>query len=270
MNISILTYASGYPESYYERFIGSLMDTGFSGKVYIITTKNEIHLMEKIKYNNVVHFIDTFELTTHIYIHRWKSIQFFLKEIKEMYILLTDFRDVLFQRNIENYPLEEDIDLYFFSENKKIQDDISFNTPWIHTLEKSMNMLFYNTICHLPIICCGTTFGKTEAIRYYVNVVIDIITRYNITENIDQAIHNYIVYKIFKNFKNFASQNDVKIKVLSNDDPFVNTLGFDIAILNAKNQIVNKYYKVSYIVHQYDRCNINIKEKLSTKYNFCV
>ena len=34
--IDILTYASGYEYYVYERFVGSLNDTGFKGKIFII------------------------------------------------------------------------------------------------------------------------------------------------------------------------------------------------------------------------------------------
>lgn len=64
--------------------------------------------------------------------------------------------------------------------------------------------------------------------------------------------------------------DDINIKLLSNKDNVVNTVGCDIHRLNDENNIVNKENEISYVVHQYDRFSEDFKLRISTKlgYNF--
>jgi len=61
---------------------------------------------------------------------------------------------------------------------------------------------------------------------------------------------------------------NLNIKLLSNNDNFVNTIGTDIKLLNNQNQIIIINNDVSYIVHQYDRMDHDKLIKLSKKYDF--
>ena len=110
------------------------------------------------------------------------------------------------------------------------------------------------------VICCGTTLGKIDALKKYSKYMLYIISTYNIKDNVEQAIHNYIFYLNKLDLKN--------IKLLSNDDNFVNTLGFDIHRINKDNLFINSKNEVSYIVHQYDRCTTILKKCISDTYDF--
>ena len=61
---------------------------------------------------------------------------------------------------------------------------------------------------------------------------------------------------------------DVNIKLLSNSDNLVNTVGCSDKILDENFNIVNKNNEISYVVHQYDRFNIELRHKLNGKYGF--
>jgi hypothetical protein len=76
---------------------------------------------------------------------------------------------------------------------------------------------------------------------------------------IDQAIHNFLYYNNLYPFKN---------KILTNKDNLVNTLCYSYHKINENNQITNYINDVSYVVHQYDRMGIELKQKLSNKYDF--
>ena len=86
-----------------------------------------------------------------------------------------------------------------------------------------------------------------------------IIKSYNIKINLDQAIHNYLLY---------MNKLDVKVAILDNKCILVNTAGQGERRLNAANQIINKVDKVPYIVHQYDRFPVELRRRMSAKYNF--
>jgi len=266
-SIDILTYGANYDYYVYERFIGSLRKTGFNGNVHIILKENDIKNIHKLQelYDNILYFIDdTCHLNTHINNHRFFIIENYLNNniIKSNYVFFCDMRDVLFQKNINDYILDNNIDLYGFLEGIKIFQDKNCNSIWIKKLENIMNEKIYDNISENTVICCGTTFAKTQAFKRYVNVMCDILKKFNIIENLDQGIHNYILH--------LKMIDGVNIKLLSNKDNFVNTVGCDLHKLDENQNIINSENNISYIVHQYDRFSEDLKIKISNKlgYNF--
>jgi len=261
--IDIITYISNYPFEVFDRFIGSLNDTGFSGKIHLIISANDkpvIRLLKK-KYNNIFPIVDNLPKKTHVNCHRFFCIQHLLKRVMFDcdYFLICDSRDVLFQKNIETYPYDSDIDIYGFQEGITIAEEKVFNTPWIKIIEQIVNEPVYDIIANNKIICCGTTIGKFDAIKKYINTMCDIIETNNITMNLDQGIHNYLLY---------LNKLELNVKILSNNDNLVNTIGNDAHILDEEGHILNRNNEISYVVHQYDRCSTDIREKISKKYNF--
>ena len=49
VNIDVITYCSGYESFIYERFVGTLYDTGFKGKLYIIGQENDRKIIQNLK-----------------------------------------------------------------------------------------------------------------------------------------------------------------------------------------------------------------------------
>ena len=146
-NIDILTYASGYSYNVFERFVGSLNDTGFNGNIYIIVKQidlEKINLLKK-KYHNVYGLVDNIIITTAVHNHRFFVKKHYLETgiFKSNLLLLCDFRDVLFQKNIEEYNYDNNIDLYGFLEGININQDLNCNTPWIKRLEIILNESMY-------------------------------------------------------------------------------------------------------------------------------
>lgn len=266
VNIDILTYCSRYSYEVYDRFCGSLFDTGFQGNIHIVVHKHDLAIIKllKIKYPKVYEIIDDLVKKTHFNCHRFYTYQKFLLNANLTcdYILLCDSRDVLFQKNIENYDFEKllNIDIFVFAEGIKIYQDENCNSPWIKSLDKILDQKIYDEINNKDIICCGTTLGKNNAIITYVNEMCNFLTKYNIIDNLDQGIHNYFVH--------MNKLQPLNVKILYNIDNLVNTVGCDIKKINSANQITNVNDDVSYIVHQYDRFSDDDKQKLSIKYNF--
>jgi len=264
--IDIITFATGYPFFVYDRFIGSLNDTGFSGKVFIVVKEQDNKTMDLVtkKYSNVVLFYDTIHQNTHINNHRFFCLEKLLENayFESEYLFMCDFRDVLFQRNIEEYDFSSDsdaADIYGFQEELRICDEKVYNTPWIQMLGQILGEDIFAKIGNNPIICCGTTLGKIEVIKKYVSVMCQIINSYRIQINLDQAIHNYLLY---------MNKLGVKVAIFDNNDIIVNTAGQGERRLNAADQIINKIGEVPYIVHQYDRFPAELRRRFSKKYNF--
>lgn len=261
--IDVVTYCSGYDYAVFDRFIGSLNDTGFKGKIYIIINecdKYNIKLLKK-KYSNIFHVKDSITRKSHINCHRFFCIKSLLQNFKinSEYLLLCDSRDVLFQKNIAEYPYDKNIDIYGFLEGKTIEQEHVFNAKWIKNIDILLNENIYEKIHKKNIICCGTTIGKIDPIKKYVNYMCDFLTKYNVTTNLDQGIHNYILH---------LNVLDLSIKLLSNNENLVNTLCNDVHKINEEKLIVNKNNEVSWVVHQYDRFSNELKNEISIKYDF--
>ena len=262
--IDIITYISGYPYEVFDRFIGSLNDTGFSGKIYLIINTQDKPVIKLLrnKYSNIYPVVDNIPKKIHLNCHRFFCIKQLLKQkFDSDYFLLCDSRDVLFQKNIEEFNYHPNIDIYGFQEGITIAQEKVFNTPWIKILEQIVKEPIYDFIADNKIICCGTTIGKHDAIQKYVNTMCDIIERNNIGMNLDQGIHNYLLY---------LNKLNLNIKILSNEDNLVNTIGNDIHNIDENGSILNCNNEISYIVHQYDRCSKDNRQKLSKKYNFTI
>lgn len=263
VKIDVITYCSGYDYHIYDRFVGSLNDTGFTGKIYLIVNEVDkpIIKMLKKKYSNIYPFNDKIEKTTHINCHRFFCINLLLKNIQfeSDYLFICDSRDVLFQRNIEEYNYDNNVDIYGFLEGITIEKEQVFNARWIKQIEMLLNENIYDLISDKNVICCGTTLGKVDAIKHYVKKMCGYIKDYRIRTNLDQGLHNYMLY---------LNKLDCNIKLLSNEENLVNTTGNDIRKINDDKFIVNTHNEVSWIVHQYDRFPLELKKEISVKYDF--
>lgn len=268
VEIDIISFATNYKFFVYERFIVSLYNTGFNGKLYILISRNDKKNLDKlkIKYNNIYYFLIedikiNINFNTHINNKRFFYLNYVLNNFinkSNKYLLLTDFRDVLFQKNIEKYNFDKEVDLYGFLEDIKFNQNLQCNGRWIKQLDKILNKSIYEMINNNKVICCGTTIAKNNTMKKYIEIMCDYIKKYKISENLDQGLHNYFLY--------FNILKDTNIKLLSNIDNLVNTVGCSNKIIN-NDYIVNKNNEISYIVHQYDRFSKELKEIISKKNN---
>ncbi len=266
VKIDVLTYCSGYSFEVYDRFVGTLIDTGYSGTINIVIQQNDIPTVSKLlkKYEkNVRVILDNKPRTTHFYCHRYLIYNEYLKNATFNcdYVLLCDSRDVLFQKNIEKYSFDLSTDVYCFAEDVQIEKETLCNIKWILEVQRIISEDFYDSIKRNMVLCAGTSLMKPNSLKEYVSLMSDIITKYNISEGIDQGIHNYLIYT--NKLKN------TKVQILENKDNLVNTVGFGFKKIK-DNKIVNELDEISYIVHQYDRFPTELLLKLDTKYDFVV
>lgn len=265
MRIDILTYCTGYPFEIFDRFLGTLYDTGFTGKAYVFIrlVDLEISNLLKDKYPNSCFLLDDESIRSNINNHRFLVYQQFLQRntFDSEFILITDMRDVLFQRNIEEYNLDKETDLYFFQERLKIKEGGRFNIPWLRAVETCLHETFLSSIQENYVVCAGTTIGTITGIKYYVNLMVSTLLLTDRRQGIDQGIHNYLIY---------TDKIKVNFRLLNNDDNFVITVGNNSAekLVNDEGLIININGDVSWIAHQYDRFSTVLKNKLGKKYNF--
>lgn len=285
MKLNVFTYLTGYfrPELY-ERFAGSLFDTGFTGNLYLFVHERDHHslgllsqeLQDKIFFVTCPRTLNhdngldentqdlNFDEIIHAQNFRYLLYLSFLqqnKQKKNEYSFFCDSKDLLFQKNPEEYIIDEDVDMVVFEEDTLIKDCF-----W--------NMSFFDMIkSHIPTgnynyntkkaICSGTTLVKNSALYYFINNFCDYMMQYKLNHMafMDQGLHNYLIYN------NLYGCN---VKILDNKNELVYTAGHDKdnVKLDDNNQILNADNKVPYIVHQYDRLNKSLLDQISSKYEF--
>lgn len=255
-----MTLCTGYSYPIFQRFVGSLYDTGFSGTCYIFCQERDLSIISKLKekYSNVIGVTcDVSRFNTHIQSSRFKFMTEFLEKEKSLeydYLFICDSRDVLFQKNIEMFPLKGD--LYAFEEEQSI-GNCRFNSQWIHDVERVLGRSV--PIQDKTVLCSGTILVSKQVALKYLNAMSDIMLDPRwVKYPADQGPHNYLCYE---------NPLGLDIQFSSNKDNLVNTVGYGHKeVLNHK--IVNVQQEISYIVHQYDRMTVEQRKEISVHYSF--
>lgn len=155
------------------------------------------------------------------------------------YILLTDVRDVVFQKNPFSHEITTDLE--FFREPNQYKN-CECHRHWFCDLNIH-GCDFYKSIADETIICAGTTIGTKKGMIEYLHKMIDELAKMNriIT---DQPTHAYLI--LDKSFTNCKLYDTFKgpVATLSKSD----NLRFD-----SDNHLLNEDGSVVAIVHQWDR-----------------
>lgn len=267
-HITVITYCSGYDYNTFNRFAGTLYDTGFSGDLIFVIQEKDKPILDKLKvnYKNVSYFVDNVVNPRHCQQKRYYIYKNILDAgLNTDYVLLCDSRDIFFQRNIEEYPLDESVDVFFFKEDVNIAN-CSVNKEWLGAIEQELNIDIISKVSENRIVCSGTTIGKLNGIKNYVNRMCDLMTNKIHTEftkftGFDQGIHNYLIY-----IEGFP---DMKVHLFRNRDNLVNNLQYgETKFMNEYSKIVNFNKEESYIVHQWDRLPDYMRKRFNGKYIF--
>lgn len=257
----VLTYCVGYKQEIYDRFIGSLFDTGFEGDLIMFIAKSDIDKVTKYKSKygarfdyKIAYDIPPYHPQTSRYIMYSNYLESIDIDLYD-FVFICDSRDVFFQGDIFSVNLEHH-DFYAFQEENKLIGQCPYNNTWVKLVcsEKTVTELQKE-----PIICSGTILARQKTILLYLKAFLSLLPllKSGNTQGIDQGIHNYLVYKDLP----------FEVKVLTNEDNIVNTVGYGFKGVNEKGEIVNKNASVSLCVHQYDRFPKELLQKVKSKYN---
>lgn len=198
-NNIIIAASINYRKEQINPFIQSL-NQFFEGTLVLFTNKS--YNYKKLNYS-IIEINPFVSYSNSIYgkikTRSANNIRFFwYKEFLKNYssynnILLTDIRDVVFQKN----PFE-------FVQNKILvaQEDncilnCPYNSDWIRSLygEDILKEMQNN-----PIYCCGTILGTRESINELIEYELLHMLRYNGDDKfIDQGIYNYFVFEKSEN-----------------------------------------------------------------------
>jgi hypothetical protein len=247
MNL-ILSVAAGYNWSQLEIFVKSLRKF-YREKILLILNKPNTELIKKLKNFNI-DFLDTKIIPSETYQSRYQYYYDYLNNNKGYRkVLLTDSRDVFFQKNPFDFPYKKNLN--FFLEEEYIKN-CSINIKWI---KRTVGKLILEKIMDKKISCCGQVIGNCENIIEYCEIMRKNIINYQYKLSIhsllfkrkikgwDQAIHNYLVYSnFFKNIDFYDNQNgDVATLYNSKELNF-----------NFKGRLINQNGYEYSIIHQYD------------------
>jgi hypothetical protein len=237
-----------------------LFETNFTEKCYDFCKKNNI---STIKINSEYPWFVNKELSLNLrnidpttpypahYI-RFFLIEAFLKTSKKYNkIIISDVRDVFFQKNPFKTTIKNN-ELQCFLESEKVTiSEEPINAAWVINGYTKRGLKEIKNEC---ISCCGVIVGGTKAIIRYTKIMCNEFERLSNSKVIigfdgvmEQAIHNYLLRK----------GNLDPVEIIEDDFGLVSTLSYfkpknDIH-LNSFNQITNSDKTVIPIVHQYDR-----------------
>ena len=271
-NISIIAVATNYTYHIYRNFICSLYSTGYEGECFILIDEKSIPETRGLRgtFIPIEKYLPD-NLDIHIQNYRLKIYQNILQDyqVPGSHIFFCDFRDLLFQKNINDYPLGNH-DLYLFQEDQTIKN-CGFNGSNYDRIKA--NVFKHIDYKDQPILCSGTILIKNNLAldfmkQYYIFIrqcldYLDPATKKTLIE--DQDVLNYMYY-----------DNQIKLdtKVLTNLDNLVNTMGYAVkpeintATVNDQGYIVNANGEISYIGHQFDRLGQRQLFKLFGKFSF--
>jgi hypothetical protein len=250
MNL-ILSVAAGYNWPKLEIFIKSLRSCYFE-KVVLILNDPDFELINKLNKFNI-EFVKTDIVPKNSILTRHSYYFNYLEKNREFeQVLLTDSRDVFFQKNPFLFDYKNCIN--FFLEDQIIKNS-SVNSKWIM---RTVGKKELNKINNNYISCCGTVIGKYNNILNYCEEMKNQIIKFPYKPSLhsklfgrknlsyDQGIHNYLIYSgILKNIGFYNNQNG-NIATLHT----AKTLKF-----NKKNRLVNDKEEEYAVAHQYDRFN---------------
>jgi hypothetical protein len=265
----ILGTITNYKFYVIEPFLKTLKQSGYTGDIVFLYSKIDQHTLARLRQAGVmlVPFTDSFpyldaSLAKHI---RWPEgrrirtlglftlrhllAYCFLRECAEkyQYVMLSDIRDVIFQKDPFNFCIDAKLCCFGEKEGAKLGED-SINAQWI---ESAFDRATLEGISDRQIVCAGVTIGPTSAIIDYLEKMIDLILHapgtgweLAVQGGIDQGVHNVLVH-------NYPPE---KIALFENNSGPVFTLVLEDSVSMTKSgDVINKNGGVPNVVHQYDR-----------------
>ena len=233
-------------------WMNSVNQSGYTGdRVLIVVGDNNIEYPQW----QVITVADTHEL---IHEQRFRHILHYLQDKQYRYVISTDTRDVVFQRNPVEFLLLHNTYSYIAS---------SESIALLHEQWNTQNMLnnfgeyFYNEIKHLDILNVGVLAGEYTAIKDMMKMLFLQLQRARTTKNFDLAVIDQTAYNILMRTYPYTQHTleqrlddawACNLHITHHSNQWANYIkGTKPTVKNG--YIVNKYNQPYYIVHQYDR-----------------
>ena len=238
----ILTTAVGYSPGGLAIFWDSLMETGYSGKVVVVSNDCEVLRKRGATIIPVPYKQYPISLTRHF------AYKDYLKDIDEP-VVLTDVRDVVFQKNPEEYMPTEGVNVFLEDASKTI-GTCRFNRTWL----RSMGI---NKWDNKNILCAGIISGR---LADFTQKMCEHVKEIYYPPGGDQGVFNDLIYSGYPTIMH------------DNEDAEAYTVGhipLESVKVNEDGFIVNKKGEVPCMVHMYDR-HVNLTVSIIKRLNLKV
>jgi len=256
-NNVVLATAVGYSEDDLKPFVISIRESGYAGLVFLFcdqTTAAESEWVES--YNIRIIPIDKYLFAKTLKssddpqlmkgnpfkVWRYSLYRTFLQQQGSVFqrVLLTDVRDVVFQRDPFSYEFP-DADLWFVSEDQSMTiGQSTINSSWIR---ETYGEEVLKSLSSCKISCSGTVYGTYAGIMNYLDAMIDQFLVRRVTH--DQAVHNFLIHTgVLSHYHVFSNETGPILTLHHRKRPLKT---------NACRELLNDNGDVALLVHQYDR-----------------
>jgi hypothetical protein len=256
----ILTISDNYNFFHLSRFFLSLFKTSFKGRAVLFagpnTGMNTIRALRKIgvevvRYQKDFPYIENphpanfAALPDPIHIYNFRHFLYYdylLKHEGEFgKVLLTDVRDVIFQKAPFDFDMQDA--LYVAMESRtRVTSDCQYNTAWIR---KGYGEEVFAEMSPHVISCAGTTLGPVARIKQYLETLLkEIITLRDAYGCADQAVHNRLLQQ---------GRLEPVIRLYNDDSPVLTVGAEPTYELDSSGYVLDGKGTRPTIVHQYDR-----------------
>lgn len=256
----ILGFAVGYTPEAIAPFVESVRTDGqFDGQIVLFVepaAQNIMHYLKSRDIETIVFDSSKSEMTNIVIVRIFAYFQYLLGCYNSgaifNHILLTDVRDVIFQKPLFGIPCDE-FEFHLEHSSPTI-GECPYNSVWI---EQVFGKDILQTLSLNNISCAGTVCGRARGVFDYLIqmqlLALGLSDDLRSSWGIDQALHNYVLYKKLVhaartkgNFVRVATLQYVPGNVLSCD---------------AKGRVVNPNGETSEIAHQWDR-HAHLRERI--------
>jgi hypothetical protein len=228
-------------------FVDTLRQSGFDGDIVFFVSQLAPDGIEYLRRNHCLLLDYPFD-ETHgkISVHSFRFLLFrqFLECNKDFYryVMLTDTRDVLFQKDPFDFDMDDRLCVFLEDPSKRI-GTCPFNAGWI---VKKYGQSELSRLYDCEISCSGVTLGGISQVLTYLTALRDHLLPPVAFVGDDQGGHNYLVHHHLVG--PLRTMRNMKGPVLT-----MGYLPFNRILWDTRGLIVDWNGNIINILHQYDR-----------------
>ena len=243
-------YAQGYHASFVRPFLKTLRETGYTGHILLFADSGGAK--EATRWDAEVLPCPSSQLP--LCSARFLTFRDALRGRSYDGVLLTDTRDVIFQRNAADYL--PDVGVNAFEEDDKMTiGSCPYNAKWIR---EGYGENALDSLRGVSIVCAGTVCGDFDSMMVYIGKMCKEIEHIQSSTStpLDQAAHNVLVH------------GSADIVQWENERSEVFNVGYIMpreTVCIVEDNIINKVGNIPAVIHQWDR-HQNLTKLVERKY----
>jgi len=262
----IIGYINGYEWDVIQYWVTSLNLCGFDGdKVLVVGENTSKEVIDRIASAGLITVAETTGINATPYVKRFYDIYKYIEQGNYNFVVTTDVRDVIFQKNPIEFLEHCGKDLVFSSESIKYKNEAWGTKNFIEAFGPDVFKLYKEN----EIFNVGVIAGKGRALSILLKEIFEMSMSLNVPI-CDQSTFNYIIQNdYYKQISLYSRTSDSwSTQMGTTNDP--NTSHYLPVLLTRppmmlRDVVINTAGSEFYIVHQYDRVP-GFREILRGKY----